>query len=35
MAPAENPDFLSAQQTFENVIAKHGVEPLKRAIKAL
>src|SRR5438477_6581224 len=36
MALAENPDFLIGVKVrmSENVIAKHGVEPLKRAIKA-
>src|SRR5947207_6925659 len=36
MALAENPDFLLGVKVrmSENVIAKHGVEPLKRAIKA-
>ena len=36
MALAENPDFLLGVKVrmSENVIAKHGVEPLKRGIKA-
>ena len=36
MALAENPDFLLGVKVrmSENVIAKHGLEPLKRAIKA-
>src|SRR6187401_2409493 len=36
MALAENPDFLLGVKVrmSENVIARHGVEPLKRAIKA-
>ena len=36
MALAENPDFLLGVKVrmSENVIARHGLEPLKRAIKA-